>query len=218
MSVNGIEIKVGQVWKTRNGVDVTITATDGVSRYRNRTYPIEGGSLCGCKALSWLRDGRNIVDGSPDYDLVTLLNDADEETPDPVPQAVETAAPGAFFPDISETDRATGKVNLSPHYRVERVEISHTAPDLLDAAANHMRDRAATYDKPEGERSMLQTVAIFNQFHGTALTEAQGWHLMQILKDVRMFANPEQPHRDSVEDCVAYAALKGEAFLKGGAQ
>ena len=91
-----------------------------------------------------------------------------------------------------------------------------TAPDLLGAAAKHMRDRAATYDKPEGERSMAQTVAVFNQFHGTALTEAQGWHFMQILKDVRLFANPANPHRDSVEDGVAYSALKGEAILKGG--
>lgn len=91
-----------------------------------------------------------------------------------------------------------------------------SAPDLLDAAAGHMRDRAATYDKPEGERSMAQTVAVFNQFHGTALTEAQGWHFMQILKDVRLFSNPANPHRDSVEDGVAYSALKGEAILKGG--
>lgn len=91
-----------------------------------------------------------------------------------------------------------------------------SAPDLLDAAAGHMRDRAATYDKPEGERSMAQTVAVFNQFHGTALTEAQGWHFMQILKDVRLFSNTANPHRDSVEDGVAYSALKGEAILKGG--
>lgn len=90
------------------------------------------------------------------------------------------------------------------------------APDLLEAAAGHMRDRAATYDKPEGERSMTQTVSVFNQFHGTSLTEAQGWHFMQILKDVRLFANPTNPHRDSVEDGVAYSALKGEAILKGG--
>ena len=79
-----------------------------------------------------------------------------------------------------------------------------------------MRDRAATYDKPEGERSMAQTVSVFNQFHGTSLTEAQGWHFMQILKDVRLFSNPAKPHRDSVEDGVAYSALKGEAILKGG--
>lgn len=96
------------------------------------------------------------------------------------------------------------------------VPTSTSAPELLDAAAGHMRDRAATYDKPEGERSMAQTVSVFNQFHGTSLTEAQGWHFMQILKDVRLFANPANPHRDSVEDGVAYSALKGEAILKGG--
>lgn len=93
-----------------------------------------------------------------------------------------------------------------------------SAPDLLEAAAGHMRDRAATYDKPEGERSMAQTVAIFNLHHGAALTEAQGWHFMQILKDVRLFTNVAQPHRDSCEDGVAYSALKAEALLKGGAQ
>lgn len=90
-----------------------------------------------------------------------------------------------------------------------------SAPDILDAAACHMRDRAATYDKPNGERSMEQTVDIFNRFHGTALSETQGWHFMQILKDVRLFSNTSAPHRDSIDDGVAYAALKGESLLKG---
>lgn len=90
-----------------------------------------------------------------------------------------------------------------------------SALDLLDAAAKHVRDRADTYDKPEGERSIGQTVAIFNLYHGTALSETQGWHFMQILKDVRLFSRPEHPHRDSLEDGVAYAALKGESLLKG---
>ena len=85
------------------------------------------------------------------------------------------------------------------------------APEILDKAAQHMRDRAATYDKPEGERSMGLTVAIFNLYHGTNLTEAQGWHLMQILKDVRLFARPGY-HADSAEDCTAYSALKAEAM------
>lgn len=93
----------------------------------------------------------------------------------------------------------------------EQVEVTPpAAPDLLEAAAKHMRDRAATYDKPEGERSMAQTVATFNTFHGTSLTEAQGWHFMQILKDVRLFAR-NGFHQDSAEDGTAYAALKGEA-------
>lgn len=85
------------------------------------------------------------------------------------------------------------------------------APEILDRAAQHMRDRAATYDKPEGERSMAQTVAVFNLFHGTALTEAQGWHMLQILKDVRLFSS-DGYHADSAEDCTAYSALKAEAM------
>lgn len=73
-----------------------------------------------------------------------------------------------------------------------------------------MEDRAAIYDKPEGERSMAQTVEIFNLHHGTQLTEAQGWHFMQILKDVRLFTRPGY-HADSAEDGIAYSALKCEA-------
>lgn len=96
---------------------------------------------------------------------------------------------------------------------IELVEEDITAPRLLDAAAGHMQARTSTYDKPEGERSMAQTVAVFNTFHGTSLTEAQGWHFMQILKDVRLFTRPTF-HQDSAEDGVAYAALKGEAKAK----
>ena len=88
------------------------------------------------------------------------------------------------------------------------------AQEILRKAAGHMTDRASTYDKPEGERSMAQTVAIFNLYHGTSLTEAQGWHLLQILKDVRLFSR-DGYHADSAEDCVAYAALKAEAMSAG---
>ena len=94
-----------------------------------------------------------------------------------------------------------------------------SAPALLTAAAKHMNDRAATYDKPEGERSMAQTVAVFEAYHGIKLTEAQGWHFMQVLKDVRLFTR-DSYHGDSAEDCIAYAALKAEAKAKaqeGGA-
>lgn len=85
--------------------------------------------------------------------------------------------------------------------------------DILRAGAQHMEDRAATYDVPGGERSMAKTVATFNTFHGTELTEAQGWHFMQILKSVRMFTRPGL-HLDSAEDNVAYGALMAEAKAK----
>lgn len=88
------------------------------------------------------------------------------------------------------------------------------APELLDAAAKHMRDRAATYDKPDGERSMGKTIAAFNAITGRDLTEHEGWLLMVLLKAVRSEQRAD-PHRDSVEDLVAYGALYGEARLDG---
>lgn len=83
---------------------------------------------------------------------------------------------------------------------------------LLEAAAQHQRDRAATYDSPTGERSMGKTVQAFNIITGKSLSEADGWLLVQILKDVRDQANG--PHVDSLEDCIAYASLKAEARLR----
>lgn len=93
---------------------------------------------------------------------------------------------------------------------VERAE----AAALLEAAAKHMRDRAATYDKPEGERSMAATVEAFNHITGRELRESEGWLLMVLLKLVRS-EQRETPHRDSCEDAVAYQALYGEARLGG---
>jgi hypothetical protein len=89
------------------------------------------------------------------------------------------------------------------------------AESFLNQAAKHMDDRASTYDKPEGERSISQVVAIFNLYHGTNLTEAQGWHFMEIVKNVRFFT-ASGFHRDSGEDAIAYAALKAEAKQREG--
>ena len=87
------------------------------------------------------------------------------------------------------------------------------AIDILGAAAKHMADRASTYDKPHGERSMGATVAAFNAIKGRqVLTEADGWLLLTLLKFVRDNQR-ETPHRDSIEDATAYASLYGEARL-----
>lgn len=89
------------------------------------------------------------------------------------------------------------------------------AIDILQAAAKHMSNRAATYDKPEGERSMEKTIEIFNLYHGTNLKESDGWHLMGILKSVRQCQNPDVYHQDSAEDKIAYAALEAESLARG---
>lgn len=86
------------------------------------------------------------------------------------------------------------------------------AHQILEAAAGHMRDRAVTYDKPEGERSMGATVAAFNVITGHKLTEEQGWLFMQLLKAVR--SQHGAYRADSYEDGAAYAALAGEAAAR----
>lgn len=73
-----------------------------------------------------------------------------------------------------------------------------------------MEERGKQYDKPEGERSMGKAVAAFNTITDRDLTEAEGWLLLQVLKDVRLWQRPGY-HQDSAEDCIAYAALKAEA-------
>jgi hypothetical protein len=85
-----------------------------------------------------------------------------------------------------------------------------SAPGLLKKAADHMAERAKQYDKPDGERSMGKAVQAFNAITGRDLTEPEGWLLLQVLKDVRLFQR-DGYHADSAEDCIAYAALKAEA-------
>lgn len=88
-----------------------------------------------------------------------------------------------------------------------------TAPQLLNKAATLLEQRSKQYDQPQGERSMGRAVAALNAVLGRdALTESEGWLLLQLLKDVRD-RQRVVPHEDSLEDGVAYAALKAEARL-----
>lgn len=87
------------------------------------------------------------------------------------------------------------------------------AHEFLEAGIGHMKDRAATYDAPSGERSMEKTVAIFNELLAeklrSPLSEEDGWNFMEILKLVR--SKQGEFKADSYEDRAAYAGLAGEA-------
>lgn len=87
-----------------------------------------------------------------------------------------------------------------------------SAADFLNAALGHMVDRAATYDRPQGERSMGNCVAAFNQLTGHQLTEEQGWLFMALLKITR--TQQGKYRADNYEDLAAYAGLAGEAAQK----
>lgn len=105
---------------------------------------------------------------------------------------------------INYSDWATA-VDLSP----SPVTTLLTAPDFLECGAQHMRDRAAQRDKPDGERSMARAVAAFNAQEGTSLTEEQGWRFMVQLKYSRACAGVFVA--DDYEDMAAYAGLAGES-------
>lgn len=88
------------------------------------------------------------------------------------------------------------------------------AQDLLHRAASLMDERGEQYDQRSGERSMQATVTAFNAITGYHMNAADGFLLMAILKMVRDQSR-ETPHRDSLDDLVAYASLYGEARLHG---
>lgn len=93
--------------------------------------------------------------------------------------------------------------------KVTQPEASTAAPDFLDAALKHMRDRAVTYDAPSGERSMAKTVAAFNALTGNTLSETEGWLFMVALKMARSTQGAYKA--DNFEDMAAYCGLAGES-------
>lgn len=84
------------------------------------------------------------------------------------------------------------------------------APALLRIAAETLAERGKDYDKPEGERSMKATVAVFNASTGNSLTESEGWAFMCSLKMVRAFTG-DKLHADSMLGLIAYSALMAES-------
>jgi len=85
------------------------------------------------------------------------------------------------------------------------------ASDILEKAAGHLKDRAATYDKPQGERSIAAAVRAFLAVTGDGLmnTPERGWLFMALLKAVRSQQGAFKA--DNYEDGAAYFALAGEA-------
>ena len=135
-----------------------------------------------------------------------------EETKGPVsaycaePGCVEDVTPPNKY---CETHTAFGQWRDAPAKPQLKEQSPPRAQDILAAAAEHMMDRAATYDQPQGERSIHNTVAMFNVLTGAGLTDEQGWLFMTCLKMVR--AQQGRYRADSYEDGAAYFALAGES-------
>lgn len=98
-----------------------------------------------------------------------------------------------------------------PEMEVEEPIMAH---EFLEAGLGHMKDRATTYDAPQGERSMGKCVDMFRALTGIEITEEQGWKFMCCLKLVR--SEQGAFRADNFEDLAAYAGLAGEAASNGG--
>lgn len=88
-----------------------------------------------------------------------------------------------------------------------------TAPELLNHAAQLLAERGKQYDKSGEERSAAAIVNAFNAITKRDLTPGEGWLFLVLLKAVRFYSNTETPHRDSLEDMIAYVALHAEEYL-----
>jgi hypothetical protein len=113
----------------------------------------------------------------------------------------------------------------NPINTMEKTVMSHEAPPdsiksaygLLLEAADTLKSRGKERDNPDGERSMLKAVQIFNAIHPEiGLTEVQGWRFMQCLKLSREVQGGFK--EDDYLDGVGYAALKAECAIMENAR
>ena len=92
-----------------------------------------------------------------------------------------------------------------------------THPDkILEAAVAELKQRGTVYDGKGyqgGERSMAQTVKIFEAITGIKMSELDGWRFMLSLKLAR--STTGKPKLDTYVDLAGYAGLAGECALNG---
>lgn len=237
-----VQLAVGQVWKDRKGREVEIVSSDNDANFpfdgsNNESYTPSGtvwmdAGAHSCDLIELVQDENGwrpwkaTADSQCPVDGETLVHlrfsngnttrlkhhspAGDFAWRDIGPESI------VAYKIVEETPKAVEPVHAEAHSAQHREAQEAPAIRLLQVAADHMRARAATYDKPDGERSMGKTVAAFNAVTGRDLSEAEGWLLLQLLKDVRLFQRPGY-HADSAEDCIAYSALKAEAKMAEGA-
>ncbi len=87
------------------------------------------------------------------------------------------------------------------------MSIKVPASDLLKSSLQTLIDRGTKRDTPDGERSMARTVAIFNAWTGSGMSEEDGWKFMVALKMARM---TRKFNIDNYVDAQSYFALLGE--------
>lgn len=128
-------------------------------------------------------------------------------------QLIESGYATRLSDDLKRSPTPPIEIQPSSRCAFTPVEQPSTAPELLNRAAQLLVERGKQYDKSGEERSAAAIVAAFNIITKRDLTPGEGWLFMVLLKAVRFYSNTETPHRDSLEDMIAFAALHAEEYL-----
>lgn len=128
-------------------------------------------------------------------------------------QLIESGYATRLSDDLKRSPTPPIEIRPSNPCAFTPVEQPSTAPELLNRAAELLAERGKQYDKSGNERSAAKIVAAFNSITGRDLTPGEGWLFLMLLKAVRFYSNTETPHRDSLEDMIAYVALHAEEYL-----
>lgn len=85
------------------------------------------------------------------------------------------------------------------------------ASDYLKECVAVQEERGKQYDvTATSERSFKSTATAFNAITGSNLKGSDICLMLQILKDVRQYSNPNRLHEDSMLDKISYASLHAE--------
>lgn len=197
-------------WFFKKGWIVTLCLDDGSTVPRFRAKPDELSHSCDWKRLAPIPPKTAI---ELQAEEVGIPDPAQEWPEDRINAIGQNGNDGLHY-DADSTKHVTpAAVNVMVDLGIEEPT---TAPDFLQSALNTLTQRGKDYDKPEGERSAAAVAVAFNAITGRNLTEAEVWLVLQLVKDVRQWQNPDRYHADSALDCVAYAALKAEALAACG--
>ena len=87
--------------------------------------------------------------------------------------------------------------------------------DILKQCVDVQTERGEEYGCEDGsERSFAAVAEIFNLKTGNSLKGSDICLILQDLKDVRQYTNPNEIHADSGVDKVSYASLHVEELYK----
>ena len=159
MAVNGIEIKVGQVWRTRGGTEVRIIDFDVEDAHSVPSYPWRTDSEL------WLNEsGKLLAHTTHEHDLVELISEADGpqeirfEPGDAGTLAIE------MLTDLGWVFTDGLWVQDSPPAYASLADVLHRA--LLQASQGKGKERHASGDTPFEEQPMATINRQLGSVHG----------------------------------------------------